>query len=142
MSEPEIATYFCQGGWEESLKVSDLQFITDPPSIAHQNNFLSQFELPNTDMEEVSSETITRGFIIAKPRRRDSKSNKRVCLIYTVVNGTYGWTVEKAGCERRLVPGVGGEDRFNTNLTGLCRGSSHPPLHFGIITFVAFVVFN
>ena len=140
--EPEIATYFCQGGWEESLRVSDLQLLNNPASVSPENNLLSQYQLSATDIGDISSETITRGFIIAKPRRRDSKSNKRVCLIYTVVNGTYGWTVEKAGCDRRLVPGVGGEHRFNTTLAGLCSGSCPLTVSQLLLTFVAFVVFN
>ena len=71
---------------------------------------------------------ITRGFIIAKPRRRDSKSNRRVCLIYIIfnhgpnlrtgagVNNTishnntnivsYWWTVAKTECDRNLLPGA------------------------------------
>ena len=137
--EPEVATYFCQGGWEESLRVSDLQLLSASPSMTRQQNFLSPYESDNGD---VSSETITRGFIIAKPRRRDSKSNKRVCLIYTAVNGTYGWSVEKAGCSRHLVPGLGGEHRFNTTLAGLCRGPHLQPRHYGLLTIVAFVVLN
>jgi len=140
-SEPEIAVYFCQGGWEESLRVSDLQLLNNRPSVVLENNLFSQYQLSTPDIGDVSSETITRGFIIAKPRRRDSKSNKRVCLIYTIVNGTYLWTVEKAGCERRLVPGVGGEHRFNTTLTGPCGGELALTLSYVLLTFVTFVVF-
>ena len=69
-----------------------------------------------------SGETnITRGFIIAKPRRRDSKSNRRVCLIYLIVNNSdnnnnnnsqhnssvsYWWSVGKTECQRNILPGT------------------------------------
>ena len=84
---------------------------------------------------EVLSMNLTRGVIIAKPRRRDSKSNKRVCLIYLIVNTgggdnssdhgngpgrggehnitgdhgsvSYWWSVGKKECERNILPGIG-----------------------------------
>ena len=72
--------------------------------------------------QEGSRETnITRGFIIAKPRRRDSKSNRRVCLIYLIVNNSdmtnnnnsqhnssvsYWWSVGKTECQRNILPGT------------------------------------
>ena len=125
------------------MNVSDLLLPNRDPSVRYRNNLLSraQYKLPLPDIEDVSSETITRGFIIAKPIRRDSKSNKRVCLIYTADNGTYGWTVEKSGCERMLVPGLAGEHRFNTTFTGTCRGCQQETMNSLLFTFVAFVIF-
>ena len=71
------------------------------------------------DQERLAETNITRGFIIAKPRRRDSKSNRRVCLIYLIVNNSdnithnnnslsvsYWWSVGKTECQRNILPGT------------------------------------
>jgi hypothetical protein len=40
-----------------------------------------------TDGEE--EDAVTFGYIIAKPEIRNSKTNRRVCFVYTVVNDTF-----------------------------------------------------
>lgn len=90
------ATYFCQGGWEE---------------VAEQASGAG----PSFPFSQRSSS----GFLIAKPMQRDSTSLRRVCLMYTVINETYIWTVGKHGCDRRLASEPGGH-RFTTSLAGTC----------------------
>jgi hypothetical protein len=38
---------------------------------------------------EDQAETVTYGYIIAKPEIRNSNSNRRVCFVYTVLNDTF-----------------------------------------------------
>ena len=99
------------------------------PALGRSTDFLfSHAQSPLVSLspdQEVSGETnITRGFIIAKPRRRDSKSNRRVCLIYLIVNNSdnntqhkssnntrgptvsYWWSVGKTECQRNILPGT------------------------------------
>ena len=128
-AESDVAIYYCQGGWQESLQMSQLLELsrgTHMRSSVH-NRFL--FPDHHSSMEplagELSAMNITRGFIIAKPRRRDSKSQRRVCLIYIIFNHgpalmtganntishnnttivSYWWTVAKTECDRNLLPG-------------------------------------
>jgi len=124
------ATYFCQGGWEERIKATELVPPQKEFSFVYPDNFV--FERDNSPVvtdpvtEEIRAENITRGFIIAKPKRRDSNSFRRVCLMYTVMNGTFGWTVGKSGCDRSIRPGIMGEHRFNTTVIGPCSGCGVP----------------
>ena len=120
------ATYFCQGGWEERVKAAELLPPQPTYPFVYDDKFV--FASDNTPVlykpiaDEVINEDITRGFIIAKPNRRNSTSPRRVCLMYTVINETYGWTVGKTGCDRNIRPGSAGELRFNTTKAGPCNG--------------------
>ena len=121
------ATYFCQGGWKESLQLSQLMSHNDryrysSSAAARGYNRYSKSSLDPRFTSELSSVNITRGFLIAKPSRRDSKSQRRVCLIYIIVDNTsnsnntinnnssssvsYWWTVGKHGCQRNIIPGM------------------------------------
>lgn len=121
------AIYFCQGGWEERIKAAELLPPKPTFPFIYQDNFIFTKEKSGAGnapvAEEAHNENITRGFIIAKPKRRDSTSFRRVCLMYTVINGTFGWTVGKSGCDRSIWPGSVGEHRFNTTVIGPCSGS-------------------
>lgn len=135
------ATYFCQGGWEERVKAAELLPPQPTFPFVYQDNFI--FARDNNPVvndpiaEEVTNENITRGFIIAKPKRRDSNSIRRVCLMYTVINGTFGWTVGKSGCDRTIRPGSAGEHRFNTTVIGPCSGCDYSP----VLSFIAVISF-
>ena len=86
------ANYTCQGGWEEtgdSLMRPTGASFPFPPAGA------------------------IKGFLIARPQSRDSTSLRRVCLMYTVINQTYSWTVGKKGCDRGLSLQAGGH-KFTT----------------------------
>ena len=96
------------------------------PGLGRSTDFLfSHAQSPlvsvSQDQEGSRETNITRGFIIAKPRRRDSKSNRRVCLIYLIVNNSdihnynntqhnssvsYWWSVGKTECQRNILPGT------------------------------------
>ena len=94
------------------------------PALGRGTDFLfSHAQSPlvsvSQDQEGSGETNITRGFIIAKPRRRDSKSNRRVCLIYLIVNNSdnnnnsqhnssvsYWWSVGKTECQRNILPGT------------------------------------
>lgn len=121
------AIYFCQGGWEERIKAAELLPPKPTFPFIYQDNFIFTKEKSGAGNApaagEAHNENITRGFIIAKPKRRDSTSFRRVCLMYTVINGTFGWTVGKSGCDRSIWPGSVGEHRFNTTVIGPCSGS-------------------
>ena len=106
----------CRGGWEESVTAEFLP--TDPIA------------------EEVTNGTITRGFIIA--HSQDFHRSRRVCLMYTVMNGNFGWTVGKSGCDRNIRPGITGEHRFNTTVNGPCSGSECPPV-LSIIAVISYM---
>jgi hypothetical protein len=93
------ATYFCQGGWEEGGEAG------------------TSFPFPRGG--ESGGRGATHGFLIAKPESRDSKSLRRVCLMYAVINETYTWTVGKNSCDRSLARRPGGH-RFTTALAGPC----------------------
>jgi len=118
------ATYLCHGGWEESGTAEFLP--TDPIA------------------EEVTNGTITRGFLIAKKewhcaeKRHRHYRHRRVCLMYTVMNGNFGWTVGSSGCDRNIRPGITGEFRFNTTVIGPCSGSECPPV-LSIIAVISFM---
>ena len=134
--DSDRATYFCQGGWEERVKATELLPPQKTFPFIYKDNFVFARDDNSLDSdpraEEVTNEKITRGFIIAKPKRRDSNSFRRVCLMYTVINGTFGWTVGKSGCDRSIRPGSVGEHRFNTTMIGPCSGSDGPPMLFAI----------
>ena len=89
----ERANYTCQGGWEESADT-----LMRPTG--------ASFPFPATS-------GAIRGFLIARPQKRDSTSLRRVCLMYTVINQTYSWTVGKKGCDRDLSMLAGGH-KFTT----------------------------
>ncbi len=44
---------------------------------------------PESSAPEEQAETVTFGYIIAKPEIRNSNSNRRVCFVYTVLNDTF-----------------------------------------------------
>jgi len=136
------ATYFCQGGWEERVKAAELLPPQPTFPFVYQDNFIfARDDNPIVNdpvAEEVTNENITRGFIIAKPKRRDSNSFRRVCLMYTVINGTFGWTVGKSGCDRNIRPGSVGEHRFNTTVIGPCSGSECPTV-LSVIAVISFM---
>jgi hypothetical protein len=44
---------------------------------------------PESSAPEEQAETVTYGYIIAKPEIRNSNSNRRVCFVYTVLNDTF-----------------------------------------------------
>ena len=122
------------------------------PALGHRaTDFLfSHAQSPLVSLPQSQETNITRGFVIAKPRRRDSKSNRRVCLIYLIVNNSdnsnnnthhnnsvsYWWSVGKTDCQRNILPGtenilfkfllklfssgVSGDHRFNTTMVGAC----------------------
>ena len=100
------ATYFCQGGWEE---------VAGPARPTSSSFPFSQGQ----EGGQGAGLGLTSGFLIAKPKRRDSTSLRRVCLMYTVINETYVWTVGKVGCDRGLTQQSGGH-RFTTALTAPC----------------------
>lgn len=135
------ATYFCQGGWEEKVMAGELLPPQPTLPFVYQDNLIfTSDEIPTGYVpvgEKVLEKNITRGFIIAKPKRRDSTSFRRVCLMYTVINGTFGWTVGKSGCDRSILPGIGGEQRFNTTVIGPCSGSES--ISMSCIAFVYFL---
>ena len=92
------------------------------PALGHgATDFLfSHAQSPLVSLPQSQETNITRGFVIAKPRRRDSKSNRRVCLIYLIVNNSdnsnnnthhnnsvsYWWSVGKTDCQRNILPGT------------------------------------
>ena len=125
-AESNIADYFCQGGWQETVRMSDLLALHSSryPALGRgATDFLfSHAQSPLVSLPQSQETNITRGFVIAKPRRRDSKSNRRVCLIYLIVNNSdnnsnnnthhnsssvsYWWSVAKTECQRNILPGM------------------------------------
>ena len=134
------ATYYCQGGWEETVPAGQLAAATTESSFRYQDN---SFVFPSPPATPSAlHQNVTRGFIIARPARRDSVSQRRVCLMYSYANGTFGWTVGKGGCERTLVPGLAGEHRFNTSLLGPCSSAPAPYISTLLIILLYSAEFN
>ena len=110
---PNRADYTCQGGWEEEE---------------------GERPTPSFPFPSMAEGATRRGFLIARPQSRHSTSLRRVCLMYTVINQTFSWTVGKDGCDRRLAGRLGGH-RFNTTLAGPC-GAPTPSSATSHLVFV------
>ena len=114
------ANYTCQGGWEES-----------GDSLMRPTG--ASFPFPTAGA--------IRGFLIARPQARDSNSRRRVCLMYTVINQTYSWTVGKKGCDRDLFLQAGGH-KFTTIPSHFCISGEQPLSAGWLLVFVSMLFMN
>ena len=72
---------------------------------------------------------------------RDSNSRRRVCLMYTVINQTYSWTVGKKGCDRDLFLQAGGH-KFTTIPSHFCISGEQPLSAGWLLVFVSMLFMN